>query len=95
MQWLCGKLPWEKDNDEIGLTMNPEQVHAQKEVLLSDLPLFMDKCFLDKKKPPGKLSTVKRLKCHLCFLYYIMISENNIFYSRDLRLYEVYYRARI
>jgi len=50
---LCGKLPWEKDSDEIGFTMNPEEVHQQKEILLSDLSLFMDKCFPDKKKPPG------------------------------------------
>lgn len=53
IQWLCGKLPWEKDSNEIGLTIDPEEVHQQKEALLSDLPLFMNKCFPHKKKPPG------------------------------------------
>ncbi|KAG5319401.1 VRK1 kinase, partial [Pseudoatta argentina] len=61
IQWLCGKLPWEKDSDEIGFTMNPEEIHQQKEILLSDLPLFMDKCFPDKKKPPAAI--MKYMKC--------------------------------
>ncbi|XP_018368148.1 PREDICTED: serine/threonine-protein kinase VRK1-like [Trachymyrmex cornetzi] len=61
IQWLCGKLPWEKGSDEIGFTMNPEEVHQQKEILLSDLPLFMDKCFPDKKKPPAAI--MKYMKC--------------------------------
>jgi len=33
--------------------MDPEEVHRQKEILLSDLSLFMDKCFPYKKTPPG------------------------------------------
>lgn len=53
IQWLCGKLPWEKDNDETNLSMDPEEVHRQKDMLLSDLPLLLDKCFPHKKKPPG------------------------------------------
>ena len=35
--------------------MDPEEVHAQKEILLSNLSLFMHKCFPYKKEPPGKL----------------------------------------
>ncbi|XP_076641551.1 serine/threonine-protein kinase VRK1 isoform X2 [Halictus rubicundus] len=52
LQWLCGRLPWEKENDTIPSMLDPDDVHAQKEVLLSNLPLFMDKCFPSKKKPP-------------------------------------------
>ncbi|XP_076237085.1 serine/threonine-protein kinase VRK1 isoform X2 [Calliopsis andreniformis] len=53
LQWLCGKLPWEKENDTIPSSLNPEEVHAQKEFFLSNLPLFMHKCFPYKKKPPA------------------------------------------
>ncbi|CAK9818872.1 Serine/threonine-protein kinase VRK1 [Anthophora plagiata] len=52
LQWLCGKLPWEKENDSVPSTLNPEEVHAQKEILLSNLSLLMDKCFPYKKPPP-------------------------------------------
>ena len=55
LQWLCGKLPWEKEDDNITSTMDPEEVHAQKEILLSNLSSFMHKCFPYKKEPPGKL----------------------------------------
>ncbi|KOX73968.1 Serine/threonine-protein kinase VRK1 [Melipona quadrifasciata] len=55
LQWLCGKLPWEKENDNVTSTMDPEEVHAQKEILLSNLSSFMHKCFPYKKEPPGNL----------------------------------------
>ncbi|XP_076175702.1 serine/threonine-protein kinase VRK1 [Ptiloglossa arizonensis] len=55
LQWLCGKLPWEKENDSVPSTMDPEEVHAQKEILLSNIPLFMHKCFPYKKKPPAAI----------------------------------------
>ncbi|XP_043259391.1 serine/threonine-protein kinase VRK1-like [Colletes gigas] len=53
LQWLSGKLPWEKEDGS--LTMDPEEVHAQKEILLSNIPLFMHKCFPYKKKPPAAI----------------------------------------
>ena len=53
LQWLCGKLPWEKENDTVPSTLDPDEVHAQKEILLSNLSLFMHKCFPYKKKPPA------------------------------------------
>lgn len=52
---MCGKLPWEKENDNVTSIIDPEEVHTQKEILLSNLPLFMHKCFPYKKEPPGKL----------------------------------------
>lgn len=58
LQWLCGKLPWEKENDTVPSTLDPDEVHAQKEILLSNLSLFMHKCFPFKKKPPGELQNV-------------------------------------
>lgn len=58
LQWLCGKLPWEKEEGGMRASCNPEEVHAQKETLLSDIPLFMQKCFPEHKKPPGKYMCV-------------------------------------
>ncbi|KZC09945.1 Serine/threonine-protein kinase VRK1 [Dufourea novaeangliae] len=52
LQWLCGRLPWEKEDNSVSSTMDPDEVHAQKEILFSNLPLFMDKCFPSKRKPP-------------------------------------------
>ncbi|KAK0082161.1 hypothetical protein PV326_007312 [Microctonus aethiopoides] len=52
LQWLCGKLPWEQEGGGMRPFCNPEEVHAQKEALLSDIPLFMRECFPKKKKPP-------------------------------------------
>lgn len=54
LQWLCGKLPWEQEGGGMRPFCNPEEVHAQKEALLSDIPLFMRECFPKRKKPPGK-----------------------------------------
>ncbi|XP_017876341.1 serine/threonine-protein kinase VRK1-like [Ceratina calcarata] len=54
LQWLCGKLPWEND-DNLPLTLNPEEIHAQKERFLADLPLFMEKCFAYETKPPAAI----------------------------------------
>ncbi|XP_053999545.1 serine/threonine-protein kinase VRK1-like [Hylaeus anthracinus] len=55
LQWLCGKLPWEKEDDSVPSTIDPEEVHKQKEILLSNIPLFMEKCFPYKKKPPAAI----------------------------------------
>lgn len=55
LQWLCGKLPWEKEDNSVTSAMDPEEVHAQKEILLSNLSLFMHKCFPYKKEPPAAI----------------------------------------
>lgn len=54
LQWLCGKLPWEQESGGMKPSSNPEEIHAHKEALLSDIPLFMRECFPEKKRPPGK-----------------------------------------
>lgn len=82
IQWLCGKLPWEKDTNEIDLTMNPEEVHSQKEFLLSDLSLFMEKCFPDKKKPPAAIFEYMKYITELGFE-----TNPNYSYLRHLFLY--------
>lgn len=82
IQWLCGKLPWEKDSDEIGFAMDPEEVHQQKEILLSDLPLFMDKCFLQKKKPPAAIMKYMKYITELEFE-----TKPNYTYLRNLFLH--------
>ncbi|XP_014467699.1 PREDICTED: serine/threonine-protein kinase VRK1-like [Dinoponera quadriceps] len=81
IQWLCGKLPWEKNSDEMGL-LDPEEVHAQKEVLLSDLSLFMDKCFPDKKKPPAAILEYMKYITELEFE-----TKPNYTYLRNLFIY--------
>ncbi|XP_060817510.1 serine/threonine-protein kinase VRK1-like [Bombus pascuorum] len=55
LQWLCGKLPWENEDNSVTSAMDPEEVHAQKEILLSNLSLFMHKCFPYKKEPPAAI----------------------------------------
>lgn len=54
LQWLCGKLPWEKENDSVPSTMDPEEVHAQKELFFANIPLFMSECF-PYEKPPAAI----------------------------------------
>ncbi|XP_012234533.1 serine/threonine-protein kinase VRK1-like [Linepithema humile] len=83
IQWLCGKLPWEKDSDEISLIMDPEEVHQQKETLLSDLSLFMDKCFPHKKKPPAAVMKYMEYVAELEFE-----TKPNYFYLRNLFLHQ-------
>ncbi|XP_012277014.1 serine/threonine-protein kinase VRK1 [Orussus abietinus] len=56
LQWLCGKLPWEKEDGGVPASANPEDIHAQKEILFSDIPIFMHKCFRHKKKPPTNIT---------------------------------------
>ncbi|CAD6223112.1 GSCOCG00005400001-RA-CDS [Cotesia congregata] len=59
LQWLCGKLPWEKEDGGMRSSCNPEEVHAQKEALLSDIPLFMRKCFPENKPPAAIMAYMK------------------------------------
>ncbi|XP_043281198.1 serine/threonine-protein kinase VRK1-like [Venturia canescens] len=62
LQWLCGRLPWEQESGGMAPSSIPEEVHAQKETLLSDIPLFMRECFPRKKKPPAAITTyMKRI----------------------------------
>ncbi|XP_077261868.1 serine/threonine-protein kinase VRK1 isoform X1 [Temnothorax americanus] len=82
LQWMCGKLPWEKDSDEIDVVMDPEEVHQQKEILLSDLPLFMDKCFPHKKKPPTAIMKYMKYITELEFE-----TKPNYSYLRNLFLH--------
>ncbi|XP_015594591.1 serine/threonine-protein kinase VRK1 [Cephus cinctus] len=56
LQWLCGRLPWEKAEGGMPAVVNPEEIHAQKEILLTDVPLFMRECFPHKKKPPAVIT---------------------------------------
>lgn len=53
LQWLCGKLPWEKENELQMSTVNPEEIQAQKEKIFSDISLSIQKCFSGKRKAPG------------------------------------------
>ncbi|XP_051153821.1 serine/threonine-protein kinase VRK1-like [Leptopilina boulardi] len=55
LQWLCGKLPWEKENELHLSTVNPEEIQAQKEKMLSDVSLSIQKCFSGKRKAPENL----------------------------------------
>jgi hypothetical protein len=43
-QWLCGKLPWEDED-------NPEYVHSQKNNFMSNIPLLMRQCFPNSQPP--------------------------------------------
>ncbi|KAL0116529.1 hypothetical protein PUN28_009888 [Cardiocondyla obscurior] len=79
IQWLCGKLPWE---NELGFTLDPEKVHQEKENLLSDLPLFMDKCFLHVKKPPAAIMKYMKYITELEFE-----TKPNYSYLRNLFLH--------
>ncbi|XP_076750468.1 serine/threonine-protein kinase VRK1 [Xylocopa sonorina] len=79
LQWLCGRLPWEKQNDNESLTMDPEEVHAQKEILLSNLSLFMDKCFPYENKPPPAIMEYMKYITELGFE-----TKPNYSYLRDL-----------
>ncbi|RLU25287.1 hypothetical protein DMN91_003380 [Ooceraea biroi] len=81
IQWLCGKLPWEKDDNETNLVMDPEEVHRQKDILLSDLPLFMNECFPHKKKPPAAIMKYMQYVTELGFE-----TKPNYFYLRNLFL---------
>lgn len=51
---MCGKLPWEKDSNDLSESIDPEEVHAEKEALLSNLSLLMEKCFPNRKNYPCK-----------------------------------------
>ena len=53
LQWLCGRLPWEQESGGMAPSNHPDEVYAHKEILLSDIPLFMRECFPGKKNPPG------------------------------------------
>jgi hypothetical protein len=44
LQWLCGKLPWEDTGD-------PEYIHFKKNGFMSNIPLFMLRCFPDLEAP--------------------------------------------
>ncbi|XP_043271338.1 serine/threonine-protein kinase VRK1-like isoform X2 [Venturia canescens] len=57
LQWLCGRLPWEQETGGMATSINPEEVQAQKEIFLSDIPLLMRECFPKKKKPPAAIMT--------------------------------------
>ena len=59
LQWLCGKLPWEKESDTVPSSMDPEEVHAQKEVFFANLPLFIHKCFPYEKPPAAIVEYMK------------------------------------
>lgn len=61
LQWLCGRLPWEQENGGMAPSINPEEVQAQKEIFLADIPLFMRECFPRKKKPPGEFDEPQNL----------------------------------
>lgn len=73
MQWLCGKLPWEKENDTVPSSMDPEEVHAQKEVFFANLPLFIHQCF-PYEKPPGKLQDLY-IKLKRIFLTLLFVDD--------------------
>ncbi|XP_043489088.1 serine/threonine-protein kinase VRK1-like isoform X2 [Polistes fuscatus] len=79
LQWVCGKLPWEKDNNDLSVTVNPEEVHAEKEALLSNLPLLMEKCFPNKKNYPSALVEYMKYITELGFE-----SKPNYSYLRSL-----------
>ncbi|XP_015188992.1 PREDICTED: serine/threonine-protein kinase VRK1-like isoform X2 [Polistes dominula] len=79
IQWTCGKLPWEKDNNDLSVTINPEEVHAEKEALLSNLPLFMEKCFANRKNYPPALMEYMKYITELSFE-----SKPNYSYLRSL-----------
>ncbi|KAI4491001.1 hypothetical protein M0802_010577 [Mischocyttarus mexicanus] len=78
LQWVCGKLPWEKDND-LSVTINPEEVHTEKEALLSNLPLLMEKCFPNRKNYPSALMEYMKYITELDFE-----SKPNYSYLRSL-----------
>ncbi|KAG7206453.1 hypothetical protein KM043_003806 [Ampulex compressa] len=67
LQWLCGRLPWEKEDKDMASATNPEEVHAEKEKLLSNLTLFMHKCFPYSKKPPAAIVEYMRYISKLGF----------------------------
>ncbi|XP_015111794.1 serine/threonine-protein kinase VRK1 [Diachasma alloeum] len=57
LQWLCGKLPWERDQGGMSPSSDPDHVHTQKELFLSDITHFMSVCFPDRKKPPAAIKS--------------------------------------
>ncbi|XP_012250940.2 serine/threonine-protein kinase VRK1-like isoform X2 [Athalia rosae] len=56
IQWLCGRLPWEKESGGMSVTTSPQAVHSQKELMFSDVPRFMRECFLFQQTPPVNLT---------------------------------------
>lgn len=72
IQWLCGRLPWEKKDGGMSVTTSAEAVQEQKELSLSDVPLFMRECFPSEQDPPGKTILLQSL-----FLSSIHFSTSN------------------
>lgn len=79
LQWMCGRLPWEMDEGGMSPTANPEEVHAEKEALLSDIPLLMQKCFPNRKNQPAALIEYMKYIAELDFE-----SKPNYSYLRSL-----------
>ncbi|KAL2738824.1 serine/threonine-protein kinase VRK1-like [Vespula squamosa] len=79
LQWMCGKLPWEKDSTDLSEAIDPEEVHAEKEALLSNLPLLMEKCFPNRKNYPSALVEYMKYITELDFE-----SKPNYSYLRSL-----------
>ncbi|XP_034948889.1 serine/threonine-protein kinase VRK1-like [Chelonus insularis] len=67
LQWLCGRLPWEKEDGGMRASIDPNEIHAQKELLLADIPLFMKKCFPQKQKPPASIESYMKYIATLDF----------------------------
>ncbi|XP_011300000.1 serine/threonine-protein kinase VRK1 [Fopius arisanus] len=67
LQWLCGRLPWEREQGGMSPTSNPDDIHSQKELFLSDITNFMKVCFPDRKKPPAAITAYMKYIATLDF----------------------------
>ena len=51
IHWMGGKLPWEQKEGGVSSNADPELIQEQKEECLSNVSLFLHKCFQNKKVP--------------------------------------------
>ncbi|XP_031779043.1 serine/threonine-protein kinase VRK1 [Nasonia vitripennis] len=59
LQWLCGRLPWEKEDGGLAPSADPDEIHAQKEKYFENVDGFMKECFKDKKPPENITNYMK------------------------------------
>ncbi|XP_015518209.1 serine/threonine-protein kinase VRK1 [Neodiprion lecontei] len=67
IQWLCGRLPWEKESGGMSIATSPESVQEHKEFALSDVPRFMRECFPSEQYPPATLTKYMQYVANLGF----------------------------